>query len=166
MFGRSNINGTKMGKILNDWVYQSVKQIFFNDRELAGCGFDKNDDVFYELNSAYLFIIVNLLTKTDYNRKQNIIDEMHNQNIDMLIKLKYFAANEIIDYRRCLSQTYKENSKIMKTDNGMEELSKSLLVRTEGRYEDETAVSVLTSKLAEFYSNTAKLLDKYKEKQQ
>lgn len=162
MFARRNVNIHKMGKVFNDWVCTSVKQLFSNDRELARCGLNKNDDVFYELNSAFLFIIINLLTKTDYHRKQNIIDELHNQNIDMLIQSKYIASNEMIDYRRCLSQTYKDNYMIMKKDDWMKELSKDILLRTGGQHGDETAVSQLTFNIRKFYEDSAGLLEQYR----
>lgn len=164
MFGRHNINIQKMGRVLNAWVNESVDQIFYNDSELARCGLGKNDDVFYELNSAFLFVIVNLLTDMNFHRKQLIIDEMHNLNIEILIKREFFASNETIDYRRCLSQTYKDNSKFMKMDNWMNELSKAISERTGGRYEDDVSISVLAAKLTEFYKSSNELLKKYKDK--
>ncbi|MEQ8175208.1 MAG: hypothetical protein ABRQ26_09085 [Syntrophomonadaceae bacterium] len=164
MFGKQGINVKEMGKILNDWVYKSVKQIFFNERELARCGLKKIDDVFYELNSAFSFIVIDSVTKAGFYRKQNIIDEMHNQNIEMLINSKYIASDETIDYRRCLSQTYKENYKIMKKDEWMKELARAILERTEGQYEDEKAVSIFESNLVEFCKNTIELLKKHREK--
>lgn len=164
MFGKHRTNVKKIGKLLNDWVCKSVKQVAFNDSELDRCGLKNDDDVFYELNSAFLFIIIDIISKTSLSVKQNIIDEMHNQNIEMLINSKYIASNEMIDYKRCLSQTYKDNSRLMKTDNWFKELSLAILTRTEGRYEDEKAVSILSSNLTDFYKNSVELLEKYKEK--
>ncbi|MEN6389487.1 MAG: hypothetical protein ABFD04_03675 [Syntrophomonas sp.] len=164
MFGKQRINVKKMGKILNDWVDKSVKQIFFDERELTRCGLKKIDDVFYELNSAFSYIVIDSITRAGFGRTQNTIDEMHNQNIDMLINAKYIASDEIMDYRRCLSQTYKENYKIMKKEEWVKELARAILERTEGQFEDEKAVSILSSNLAEFCKNTVELLEKYREK--
>lgn len=161
MFGKRHANIKQMGEALNNWVCKSVKQLLFNDQESVVLGLKNDDDVFYELNSAFLFIVIDIITKSGFSSKQNIIDEMHNQNIEVLIKAKYIASNELIDYRRCLSETYKENSKILKKDNWMRELSKAILVRTEGLYENEMAVSILAGHIESFYTSTLKLFKNY-----